>query len=371
MFGEPENQRITQLMPLQDVLALIDEASRPVAPQLLAVATAVGGVLTVDAAIQYPVPATALALRDGWAVAAEETNDGSAYAPAPLPVALRVDAGAPMPNGTDAVAAIDAVTVRGGVMHALAPVAPGDGVLPVGGDLAAGTTLLQRGQLLRHHHVAVLAAAGFEAVSIREPHIRIVGARPETDTIVQFAANCIGGAVSREGGIGTTYDLPLAHAIADEGADAVVIIGGTGSGENDTTVRTLAAFGEIKAHGIALCPGETTAFGVAGGRPVLALPGRLDAALAVWHLLGSRLMARLCDRDELLATRSARLTRKITSTVGLSELIPVRCDGGSATPIASGYLPLSSLAQADGWVLVAANSEGFPAGSEVVVRPWP
>src|SRR5262245_267735 len=139
MFGEPENQRITRLMPLDDVFALIDEVSRPVAPQLLAVATAVGGVLATDATIRYSVPSVALALRDGWAVAAEATSDGSSYAPAPLSVAVRIDAGAPMPKGTDAVAAIDAVTTRGGHVQALAPVAPGDGVLPAGGDLAAGT----------------------------------------------------------------------------------------------------------------------------------------------------------------------------------------------------------------------------------------
>jgi hypothetical protein len=41
------------------------------------------------------------------------------------------------------------------------------------------------------------------------------------------------------------------------------------------------------------------------------------------------------------------------------------------TPLASGYLPLSALAQADGWVLVAPESEGFPAGATVQVRAWP
>jgi molybdopterin biosynthesis enzyme len=371
MSGEPENQSITRLTPLDDVLAAIDEASRPVVPQVLAVAVAVGGVLAADVTIDRPVPAATLALRDGWAVVAESTNDASAYTPAPLAIAVRVDAGSPMPKGTDAVAMIDAVTMRGGVTQALVPVAPGEGVLPIGADVAAGTILLPRGRLLLHHHAAVLAAAGVETVPTREPHVRIVSLRPETDTILQFAANCIDAAVAAAGGIGTIYELPLAHAIGDDGADAVIVIGGSGSGENDMTVRTLAAFGEVKVHGIALYPGETAAFGVACGRPVLALPGRLDAALAVWHLLGARLMARLCDRDERPSARSATLTRKITSTIGFAELVPVRCDRGRATPIASGYLPLSAVAQAGGWVLVPANSEGFPAGSEVVIRPWP
>jgi len=51
--------------------------------------------------------------------------------------------------------------------------------------------------------------------------------------------------------------------------------------------------------------------------------------------------------------------------------VPVRCEGFSATPIASGYVPLAALAQANGWVLIGADSEGYPAQTEVVIRPWP
>ena len=124
-------------------------------------------------------------------------------------------------------------------------------------------------------------------------------------------------------------------------------------------------------HGVALLPGETTAFGTLGARPVLALAGRLDAALAAWHVLGQVMLARLAGSTEELRTRRAVLTHKVTSTVGLAELVPVRCDGAVATPIASGYVPLSALTQADGWILIKPESEGFPAHSEVVIRPWP
>ena len=32
---------------------------------------------------------------------------------------------------------------------------------------------------------------------------------------------------------------------------------------------------------------------------------------------------------------------------------------------------ISALAQANGWIFIKPDSEGYPAGSEVVVRPWP
>jgi molybdopterin biosynthesis enzyme len=65
------------------------------------------------------------------------------------------------------------------------------------------------------------------------------------------------------------------------------------------------------------------------------------------------------------------LARKVTSTVGLAELVPVRRNGDKAEPLATKYLPLSALARSDGWILVPADSEGYSAGAPVQVRPWP
>jgi molybdopterin biosynthesis enzyme len=297
--------------------------------------------------------------------------DAGAYAPAPLPAAMRVDVGELLPAGTDAVAPLDAVTVRGGVAHALAPVAPGEGVLAVGADIARGTPLLTAGRRLDRLRIALLAAAGISAVRIRAPRVHLVGARGG-DAIINAAVGCIADAIESVGAIAVTDGAnDLADALADAAADAVVVVGGTGSGRNDTSVRTLAAVGKLHVHGIALVPGETTAFGTIGARPVLALPGRLDAALAAWHVLGRSMLARLAGSCEPLCLRTAKLTHKVTSTVGLAELVPLRCEGASATPIASGYISFAGLAQANGWILIKADSEGYPAQSEVMIRPWP
>jgi molybdopterin biosynthesis enzyme len=111
---------------------------------------------------------------------------------------------------------------------------------------------------------------------------------------------------------------------------------------------------------------------VAGNRPVLLVPGRLDSALAVWLTIGRFLLDRLSATTEPERQwATAKLTRKVASALGMAELVPVRCRDGKAEPIASGYLPAQAIAQADGWILVPADSEGCPAGREVVVRPLP
>ncbi len=137
-------------------------------------------------------------------------------------------------------------------------------------------------------------------------------------------------------------------------------------------MHLLARDGRVAAHGIALTPGETAALGFVGPRPVLMLPGRLDSALSVWLVVGRYLLERLAatNKENELAEQLP-LARKVTSTVGLAEVVPVRRNEGKAEPLASKYLPISSLARSDGWILVPAESEGYAEGSLVQVRAWP
>src|SRR5256885_1190129 len=175
--------------------------------------------------------------------------------------------------------------------------------------------------------------------SLRAPGLRIARARPGPDRVIDAAVEIVVDAIGRAGGLAVTAEMhaTTTHALAHPDADAVVVVGGTGCGRNDNAVTTLAAVGCVDVHGIALVPGETAAFGFVGNRPVLILPGRLDAALAVWHMLGQAMVARLAANDEAPTLRAAKLTRKVSSSAGLAELVPVRCEGEFATPLASGY----------------------------------
>ena len=158
--------------------------------------------------------------------------------------------------------------------------------------------------------------------------------------------------------------------MADQQTDAVIAIGGTGSGRSDHAVQTLARFGRVEAHGVAVSPGETAAFGFVGERPVLLIPGRIDAVLAVWFLIGRHLVAKLAGGSVTPASALLPLKRKITSTIGMTELVPVGCADGDGGAAASGYLSFTALTRSDGWIAVPADSEGFAAGTPVAVQPW-
>jgi molybdopterin molybdotransferase len=370
MVADSDIQRIARLTPLADVLASFDLSVGPVESREEAVSKALGLTLAASAVIAEGHPKAALALRDGYAVRSDATQDANSYAPAPLsPAPMRVDTGDALPAGADAVATLDAVQVRGAEVSALAAVAPGESVLPPNADATAGLQLRLAGARLRRIDLALLTALGVERVLVRQPRVRVV--RAGAGNIVRAAATLIASAVDSESGVAITEDITLEAALNDESADMVIAIGGTGSGRKDESVRTLARVGRLQFHGIGITPGETTALGFAGPRPVLLLPGRIDAALAGWLTIGRRMLARRAFRLIEEQPFAAELARKIASPLGLAEIVAVRRRLGRVEPVAAGYLSMQSLAHAEGWILIPADSEGHPAGARVVVRPWP
>jgi molybdopterin biosynthesis enzyme len=214
-----------------------------------------------------------------------------------------------------------------------------------------------------------LSTLGIERVVVRQPRVRVV--RASQGEIIDGAAMLIGSAINTESGSAQTGAANLEAALADDTVDAVVAIGGTGGGRNDASVRTLARVGQVAFHGVAIAPGETTALGFVDARPVLLLPGRMDAALAGWLTIGRRMLARLAFRMIEEQPFAAELARKVASPLGLAEVVPVRRRLGRVEPLGAGYLSLQTLVRAEGWILVPADSEGHAEGSRVVVRPWP
>ena len=362
-------QRIGRLTPLADVLTAI-ERSVPVEAREIATVDACGLFLGADVEAPRALPAGDTALRDGWAVKAEDARDAGPYAPMPLdPPPERIDTFATLPPGTDAIAPPDAVTVTGGVMQIMAPVSPGEGVLPKSGDMPQGALLRSAGTRLRMSDVAALMMAGVMQVRVRAPRLCIVNTKPAVlEPAVQFVAKCAqaaGAVVSIE----PNGDLEAAMRAGS--LDAVIGVGGTGSGRRDRSVSALSRIGKLQFHGVALAPGESTALGHVAGRPVLLIPGRVDAAIAAWLMLGRALVARLAGGAIRDAGSPVTLTRKLTSTIGIAEFVPLKLSEDGAVPLGSGFLSLQSLARADGWMLVSAESEGYPAGTEVTMRPLP
>jgi molybdopterin biosynthesis enzyme len=374
MASDSSTQRITRLTPLSDVLALIGDRVAMAEPCRCLLAAAQGHWLAQDVTAPL-LPPTAIALRDGFAVEAAGFADAGPYAPAAFASApSRIDAGEVLPRGCDAVLPIDALTWRGDRAEAIAPVAAGEGVLPAGSDARPNKPLRRAGRCVRASDVAVMTAAGVADVMIRAPRIHLARGRADVPRLIGAAIDLLSAAVVAAGGKPVEEHgnaLSLEEAMARSDADAVIAVGGTGRGRDDDSVRALARHGRVEVHGIAVSPGESAAFGFVGPRPVLLVPGRLDAVLAIWCLIGRHLLGTLAGGMLENASTTQRLTRKVTSPLGLTEMIPVACTGGTAEPLAAGYLSFESLTGGDGWIIIPPDSEGVQAGTQVAVRSWP
>jgi molybdopterin molybdotransferase len=78
------------------------------------------------------------------------------------------------------------------------------------------------------------------------------------------------------------------------------------------------------------------------------------------RLLGGR------SPDWPYATRRLPLARKLVSQVGRVDYARVRIVSGQVEPISiSGASILTSTTAADGFVIIPANSEGYPASAEI------
>jgi molybdopterin molybdotransferase len=325
-------------IPLGDALSLWLDGVAMVASERVSPEEAIGRILAEGLHAPEDFPQAHISLRTGYAVEGAATVGASAYSPvivmeAPVAVAI----GETLPPGADAVLAEDAVSFEGPIAELLAEAAPGENVRRAGEELRAGDALREAGEMFRPADRMIAERIGIEACEVRVPHLRIVGI--DGGVIASALARC-GGAI-----------------VADADADAVIVIG-----DADDPVPLAPA--------LALRPGGEIALGRdAAGRPVLRVPDLPDNLLAVALILVPPLMRRLTGAGQAMAPGvSAKLTRRISSMVGMSEVVLLACEGDRATPLAIGDLPLSVIARADGWALVAPEAEGHATGDVIAVH---
>lgn len=355
------------LTPLGDALSLLCAGVAPVAERLVPLAEARGRIAARAVAAPRPLPAGREALRDGFAIDSAAIAGASPYAPVPLPSRPAwVEAGERLPARTDAVLPPEGLAEHGAVED----LAAREGTREAGEDLAADACLLAAGERVGPLHLLTLAMAGLDMVAVRTPRLRLVATGTPTP---DGSSPLLAALIADRGGATERVAVPdeveaIAAAIGAGAADAVLVLGGSGYGRTDRSAEGLARAGRIRAHGIALRPGETAVLGEAEGRPVLVLPGRPEAALAAFLALGAPLLARLAGTAEAPGSPTP-LLRKIASAIGLAEVVFVRRHPEGAEPLGGFELPLRQLLRADGFVLVAPEREGHPAGERVEVRP--
>jgi molybdopterin molybdotransferase len=130
----------------------------------------------------------------------------------------------------------------------------------------------------------------------------------------------------------------------------------------------LADLGDLLVHGVRLQPGKPTAFGRVKDKVVICLPGYPVAAFSSLYLFVRPAVKKLAHLDDAIPKITATLSRKVVSRPGYLSVVRVKMEGATAVPImTSGAGILSSVAKADGFVIIPEELEGIKAGEAVEV----
>ena len=318
--------------PLETCLDRALDGLTPVSASWAEADAALGLVLAEDLCLPQDLPPANEALRAGFAVAALDLVGASAGSPVPLADPARVVPGDVLPSGMDAVLPEDGTETATGWCEAVRPVNPGDGVRRAGHDGRAGEVIAHAGTRLAPRHILIAAQVGIARIAVRRPRVAV--------------------------GLNDPAQTAFAQGWVTELGACVV------SGPADLTLRTATEH----APRLALAPAETGWLAREDAGLVLTVPARFDGMVAACLALGLPALARLTGATPL--SRTLPLARKLTSTVGLSELVLLAEDAGQWWPQAAGTLTLSGLAAAAAFAILPPDSEGLPAGAPLAATPF-
>lgn len=337
------------------------------------------------------------AAMDGYAVRASDTAGASPANPAQLQLSDRIETGSAiwvhtgtlMPIGADAVVVVEDTSIEGDIIEVRAQVYPNRNVADVGEDIKRGDLIFEEGHLLRPCDAAVLASMGLDRVKVfQKPIVAIIptgdelvsreraGEVPPPGMVLETNGLMTALYVRKWGGIprhtGIVPDNPdsIKKAVeANLDADMIILSGGTSVGKRDHVPDVLASLGDVLVQGIKVSPGKPTVLGIVDQKPVVCLPGYPVAGFVALYFLVRPVIKRLASiasPNECVLRK--RLATKITSKKGYANFICVFFEGDKAHPFTGAKAgSLSTVAKADGFVLVPENVEVYDEGEEVDV----
>jgi len=390
----------------------------PLGGESVSLDNALGRVLSQDVVATVDVPSFDRSNYDGFAVRAADTFGAAEEEPRRLKLlneviatavvpqsevqpgaAVSIATGGMLPRGADAVVMVEHTDDEDGELIVRRAVTPGFGVSFAGTDIAAGETVLRRGELLTSRETGVLAAIGVDKAEVwRRPRVAVASTGDEIippgqpmlpGMVYDSNARIIADAVRELGGdpvpLGIVRDdldeLRERVTGALESCDVVLLSGGTSKGQGDLSYHVVSELGDpgIVAHGVALKPGKPICLAATAGKPVVILPGFPTSAIFTFHEFVAPVIRRLAGRTaESQSAVQARLAVKVNSDIGRTEYLLVGLvEGGdvqtghvklAAYPMGKGSGSVTTFSRADGFVTIGRHNEIVDAGTVVGVR---
>ena len=369
------------------------------------VTEAYGRILFEDVYSRMDFPPFNKALKDGFAILAEDSFGASEENPKTLEVVdfleagattdkkvekgkcIEISTGAAMPEGAESVVMVEYAEKLDGEVNLLTTATPSQDVARKGSDIEEGKLILKKGDFLNPGKIGVLLSQGFETIEVyKKPSLGVISSGNEITLqgeelsygkiydvnggMIKNAAISCGADAHFLGIMRDNYD-EVKQKLTDvlKEVDIVLCSGGTSAGLGDVLNSVLEELGEVHIHGISVQPGKPTIVGVINDKLVIGLPGNPVSALMIFNAFIAEPLTKLAgiNKNFELETVKGKMTRRIHSPVGRMQYQLVKVDGEEVHPIFKDSGAIFSLSSADGYVKVPKSVELLDEGEEVEV----
>ena len=399
-----------ELTTRENALRIIDSNIRPIErTEKVPLEEAAGRVLASDIVAGFDVPPFDRASMDGYAVRAVDTAGATEAKPARLRLVavqhtgevflgrvgkgecIEIATGGPVPPDCDAVVKVEDTSREGEAVLIRVRVAAGKDISPAGEDMRSGDKVLEVGSTLSPGMVGALAALGHDSAEVyARPMVAIYSSGPEivpqgqalkpgqvydvNSFTLHAVVEAMGGVPVKRGIVGDDVGSIEAALRDASGDDIGVFSGGSSVGSRDLFGEVVGRLGVVHFHGVKVKPGKPTLFGEVGGTPVFGMPGYPTSCLNnsyVYLAPALRKMARLPPLEMMKVT--VPMGHRLVSRSDRESFITVRIVGGRAHKVFKQSGDITSMAYADGYIIIPEGDrvveEGEPVEVTVLPRP--
>jgi molybdopterin molybdotransferase len=150
--------------------------------------------------------------------------------------------------------------------------------------------------------------------------------------------------------------------------DLGVFSGGSSVGARDLFADAVESMGEVLFHGLQVKPGKPTLFGVVEGTPIFGMPGYPTSCLSNAYVFLAPALLKLAGLPPVEPrTVKARMGSRVVSSSGREQFLTVRLEGGTAHPVFKKSGDITSMARADGYIVLPIDLDVIEEGEEVEV----
>ena len=329
------------LLPVEEARTRILANVKPLAPEQIPLAMALGRVLAKPLRAKRDQPPFNASAMDGYALRAEDQNTilkvvgisaaGHGFSgKIGSGEAIRIFTGAPVPASADAIVIQENTTADGKSVTILQPPRGGQNIRLRGLDFRKGEILLPAAIRLNARDIGLAAAMNCGVLSVqKKPLVAVIatgdelvlpGQTPRADQIVSSNSNALAAMAQSLGAEVINCGIVRDNLKATERAilkmakaDVIVTTGGASVGDHDFIQQALKNTGvKIDFWKIAMRPGKPFMYGRKGKQHVLGLPGNPVSALVC---------ARLFLKPLLDALQSLRVA-EMAATAKLGTAMP-------------------------------------------------